>query len=65
MADNSAKIAELEAKLQRGMTGFTTDGQSGSYDLEQIRKELARLRAEDNTARRRKPTMTRWRTGGV
>ena len=64
MADNAAKIAELEAKLQRGMTAFATDGQSGSYDLEVIRKELARLRSEDTTARRKKPTLSKIRLGG-
>lgn len=64
MADNAAKIADLEAKLQRGMTAFATDGQSGSYDLEAIRKELQRLRADDNTARRRKPVITKIKLGG-
>lgn len=65
MPDNSAKIAELEAKLERGLTGFTTDGQSGSFDLDAIRKELNRLRATDTTARRKKPSMIRWKTGGL
>ncbi len=64
MADNAAKIAELEAKLQRGMTAFATDGQSASYDLDAIRAELTRLRGTDTTARRRKPVITKIQLGG-
>lgn len=64
MADNSAKIAEIRAKIQRGMTSFATDGQSGSYDLDALKAELRRLEADDNTARKKKPIITKIRLGG-
>ena len=50
MPDNSAKIAELRALLQSGVTSSTVDGTSSSVSLDEIRRQLAELERTDTTA---------------
>lgn len=58
MADNAAKIAELEAILHGGVTSINVDGTSTTCDLEEIRRQLAELRRTDDTQRTRRPRLT-------
>lgn len=58
MADNTAAIAELRALLQAGETQTTIAGTSVTLDLDQIRKELSRLMAEDDIQRSRRPRLS-------
>lgn len=48
MADNSARIAELQEILRSGVSSVSTDGTSMSRDLTQVRRELRQLLAEDD-----------------
>lgn len=58
MADHSTRIAEIESILRAGAKQVTIDGQSVTYDLPQLRKELRRLMAEDDTHRGRRPVVS-------
>lgn len=58
MADNSARIAQLNTILETSVTASTIDGTSVAIDLDSLRKERDRLMAEDNTARIQKPRLT-------
>ena len=58
MADNTAKIAELRAILEAGATSTTIAGTSVTVDLDQVRKQLSRLMAEDDTQRSRRPRLS-------
>ncbi len=40
MADNATKIATLQAILDAGAAGVSVDGESVTYDLAAIRKEI-------------------------
>jgi len=64
MADNSAKIAELEAILETGATTVTVDGQTIVRDLDVIRAQLRRLQADDNTDKNRRPVTARIKLSG-
>jgi polyphosphate kinase len=64
MADNSARIAELEAILQSGVSSYTNDGTTVSHDLGEVRKELRRLRAEDDTVGNKRPQSFTVNLGG-
>lgn len=48
MANNSAKIAELEALLESGVKRTSTDGTSVELDLGVIREQLKQLKADDD-----------------
>lgn len=48
MADNTAQIAAIEAILNSGTSSISTDGLSTSYNLAELRKRLAELKAEDD-----------------
>lgn len=49
MADNSVKIAELEAILQAGASRVVVDGHDVTYDFAEIRRQLAELKRTDDT----------------
>lgn len=55
MADNTAKIAELEEILRQGVTQTTIDGVTIVRDLDSVRAELRQLKAEDDTIGNRRP----------
>ena len=55
MPDNSAKIAEIRATLESGVSSSSIDGISTSIDRESLRRELRRLEAEDDSNRNRRP----------
>ena len=40
MADNATKIATLQAILDAGAAGVSVDGESVTYDLAAVRKEI-------------------------
>lgn len=61
MANNTAKIAELEAILQSGATSVTVDGVVTQIDLAEVRRQLRELRASDDTQKKRRPLATRIR----
>ena len=65
MADNTAAIAELRAKLQSGVTNTTVDGTSVAVDLSAIERQLKRLIAEDNTQRSRRPRLSSVNISGL
>lgn len=46
MATLAEQIAQLESQLLAGATGNTTDGQSTSWDLDQVRRRLRELREQ-------------------
>ncbi len=64
MADNSAKIAELEAILETGATTVKVDGQEIVRDLNVVRAELRRLQAADDTDKNRRPVTSRINLSG-
>ncbi len=53
--DNASKIAEIETILESGATYVLVDGVATSLDHASLRKELTRLRAEDDAQRGRRP----------
>lgn len=57
MADNTARITELRAILQSGVTTISINGTTTNVDLNQIRTELRQLMAEDNTQKSRRPRL--------
>lgn len=60
MPDNSTRIAAIEAILAEGATQVTTpDGTSVTYDFDQLRRELNRLRQSDTTLAGTRPTLAR------
>ena len=60
-----AKIAELEATLQSGITATTVAGTTTSIDLDVVRRQLAELRHQDTTQVDRKPRIATILTGGL
>lgn len=61
MADNTNRIAAIRRILQEGVSSITEDGQTVSYDLDQLRRELRQLEQADGNERRRRPTASRIR----
>lgn len=55
MADNATEIAAIEALLESGAKSVTVDGVTTQFDLDGLRKELRRLRAEDDVRQTRRP----------
>ena len=52
MATLDARIAALEAILDRGVSTVTVDGVTTTYDLDDVRRRLAQLTAERDRTRR-------------
>lgn len=65
MANNTARIAELEAILQGGVTTITVAGTTTTADLNVIRQQLAELRRTDDSQVSRKPRIATIDTGGL
>lgn len=58
MSNNAAKISELNAILDAGATSVTLpNGQSVTYDLDQIRRRRDELMRADSNQRSRRPLM--------
>ena len=47
MPDHAATIANLEAILNAGATTVTVDGQTVTYDFDEIKSRIAKLKRED------------------
>jgi hypothetical protein len=56
MADNTARIAQIEATLAKGVSKATIDGNSVELDLASLRAELVRLKLTDDLSQRRRPS---------
>ena len=65
MPDNTAKIAELRAILESGTTTITVAGTTTAVDLNQVRIELGRLMAEDDTQKKRRPRISSINLGNL
>ena len=65
MADNTARISELRAILQEGVTTSTVDGTSVTTDLDQVRKELNLLIQTDDTQKARRPRLSSINVGSL
>ena len=65
MADNSVEIERIEAILNSGATSAVVDGNTITVDHETLSKRLRRLKATDDSARGRRPTVLNVRMGGV
>lgn len=58
MPDHSARIAQIEQILRSGVTSSSVDGTQITIDHESLRKELRKLRAEDDVQRLRRPRIS-------
>ena len=63
MADNTEKIAELDAVLQAGTKSTMVDGVSVTMDLEAIRRERDRLIASDDMRASDRPRVVGFNLG--
>lgn len=61
MANQSAEIARLRAILNGGKSSYSVEGQSVTYDLDQVRKRLQELIAQDESETVRRPRASRIR----
>lgn len=52
------KINRLRALLESGVTSSSVDGETTSFDLESVRRELLRLEREYGTRRKRTRVIT-------
>lgn len=59
MADNTARIAEIQEILRTGASRVVKDGVTVEYDLGALRNELRKLQATDNTQKGRRPVISR------
>ncbi len=64
MADNSARIAEIRAKLRAGASRVSTDGVDVSYDFDALQAELRRLELEDDALQSVRPVASSIYLGG-
>lgn len=64
MADNAAKIAELQAILQSGGQSVSVDGTQVTFNLNEVRQTLRELMASDDTQSGRRPVAARINLGG-
>jgi hypothetical protein len=55
MADNSKRIADIREILASGASSVTTDGTTTQFSLNELRKELRQLMAEDRLEKGRRP----------
>lgn len=66
MPNNQAKIRALNEILDAGATSVTLpNGQSVSLDLDSVRQRRNELAASDDTARARRPVVTRINLSGA
>ena len=50
---DTARLAEINEVLARGVKKFTADGQSGEFELDQLRRERRRLEIKLGLRRKR------------
>lgn len=55
MADNTARIAEIDTILRNGVRSWTAGGETVQYDFDALRAERSRLIAEDDDAQDKRP----------
>lgn len=65
MADNTTRIAEIQAILRAGVRTVANDGTSITYDFAELRKELRQLMQEDDTQKGRRPAISRIKLQGL
>jgi hypothetical protein len=64
MADNSERIAEIEAILRSGVKSYMNDGTQITHDFDALRKELNRLRQSDDALKGSRPKAVQFDLGG-
>ena len=64
MPDNSTAIANLEAILASGVKTGAADGESITYDTDNIRDQLAYLKQTNTATRGRRPFCSNMNLGG-
>lgn len=64
MADNSARIAEIQDILRNGVVEDEVDGQRTKIDSGQLRRELRKLILDDDTLGGIRPVSARIDLGG-
>ncbi len=55
MADNTARIAQIESILEAGARSVVIDGVTVAYDFDSLRTELRRLKATDDIQKKTRP----------
>lgn len=63
MANNTVRIAAIRAILEAGVSTIMIGGEQVSYDFDTLRRELRRLEQEDDTAKKRRPSVSRIELG--
>jgi len=64
MADNSARIAEIQEILRAGATSVSVDGVTTTYNFNELRKELRDLQQSDDSQKRKRPVASNIYLGG-
>ena len=64
MANNTARIAQIQALLDTGATQVVVDGQTVTISPASLRKQLRRLMATDDTNAGRRPVAATVNLGG-
>ena len=64
MADNSARIAEIQEILRAGATSVNVDGVNTTYNFDSLRKELRDLQQSDDTLKSKRPVASNIYLGG-
>jgi hypothetical protein len=64
MADNTLRIADIDAILRSGVASFTNDGTTITHNFAELRKERRRLAASDDTLKGKRPTSVQLDLGG-
>ena len=59
MADNSARIAEIQEILRTGASRVSKDGVTVDYQLDVLRAELRKLQGTDDSQKGRRPIVSR------
>lgn len=65
MADNSAKIAKLQALLESGARQISIAGNQATIDPDSIRSEIRRLQGTDDANVGRRPVAASINLGGA
>jgi hypothetical protein len=55
MANNTTRIAEIDAILRSGVRAFTNDGTTITHDFAELRRERRRLIESDDTLSGKRP----------
>lgn len=63
MADNSARIAEIQ-EILRGAKSVSVDGVTTTYEFDSLRKELRDLQQTDDSQKTKRPVASSIYLGG-